>query len=133
MILVARQPVEVLASPSSSAPALYGFPAGRPFRVIGREGGFAHIQDLRSSASGWIDESALAQPPRAPAASTPSQPQPFSAGRNPTRPSAGPKPNTAQKDSAVTADSEVETQPDRGRSGLFGRKGLFGGIFGNGN
>ena len=45
IILVAKQPVEVLASPSSSAPALYGFPAGRPFRVIGREGGFAHIQD----------------------------------------------------------------------------------------
>jgi hypothetical protein len=31
IILVARRPVEVLASPSSSAPALYGFPAGRPF------------------------------------------------------------------------------------------------------
>ena len=99
MILVARQPVEVLASPSSSAPALYGFPAGRPFRVIGREGGFAHIQDLRSSASGWIDEAALAQPPRDPAASTPSQPKPFSVGRNPTPPSAGPKPKTTQKDS----------------------------------
>ena len=59
IILVAKQPVEVRASPSSSAPALYGFPAGRPFRVIGREGGFAHIQDLKSSASGWIDEAAL--------------------------------------------------------------------------
>src|SRR5262245_19519689 len=69
MILVSRQPVAVLASPSSSAPALYGFPAGRPFRVIGRDGGFAHIQDLRSSASGWIDEAALALPPRMPAVS----------------------------------------------------------------
>ena len=49
-----------LASPSSSAPVLYGFPAGRPFRVIGRSAGFAHIQDLKSSASGWIDEAALA-------------------------------------------------------------------------
>ena len=56
IILVARRPVEVLASPSSSSAALYGLPAGRPFRVIGREGGFAHIQDLKSSASGWIDE-----------------------------------------------------------------------------
>jgi hypothetical protein len=40
-ILVSKQPVAVLASPSSSAPTLYGFPAGRPFRVIGRDGGFA--------------------------------------------------------------------------------------------
>ena len=69
MILVSRQPVAVLASPSSSAPAMYGFPAGRPFRVIGRDGGFAHIQDLKSSASGWIEEAALAPPPRVPAAS----------------------------------------------------------------
>jgi hypothetical protein len=122
MILVAKQPVAVLASPSSSAPALYGFPAGRPFRVIGREGGFAHIQDLKSSASGWIDEAALAQPPREPEASAPPQPRPFSAGRKPT-----------QKDGAVSADSEVATQPDRRRPGLFGRGGLFGGIFGNGN
>lgn len=41
MILVSRQPVAVLASPSSSAPTMYGFPAGRPFRVIGHDGGFA--------------------------------------------------------------------------------------------
>jgi hypothetical protein len=133
IILVAKQPVEVRASPSSSAPALYGFPAGRPFRVIGREGGFAHIQDLRSSASGWIDEAALARPPRdpagsapAPAASAPAQPKPFSVGRKPTDPSARPKPITTQKDSAVT-------QPDRKRPGLFGRGGVFGGIFRNGN
>jgi hypothetical protein len=48
MILVSRRPVEVLASPSPSAPTMYGFPAGRPFRVIGRDGGFAQIQDLKS-------------------------------------------------------------------------------------
>ena len=58
-ILVSRQPVAVLASPSPSAPTMYGFPAGRPFRVIGHDGSFAHIQDLKSSASGWIDEAAL--------------------------------------------------------------------------
>src|SRR5262245_22158036 len=133
IILVARLPVEVRASPSSSAPTLYGFPAGRPFRVIGHEGGFAHIQDLKSSASGWIDEAALAQPPIAPETSAPAQPKPFSVGRTPTNPSAsaGQKPKTTQKDSAVTADSEVATQPDRRRPGLFGRGGLFGGIFGN--
>ena len=61
-----------LASPSSSAPVLYGFPAGRPFRVIGRSAGFAHIQDLKSSASGWIDEAALAPTTSAPVRSAPS-------------------------------------------------------------
>jgi hypothetical protein len=120
-----------LASPSSSAPVLYGFPAGRPFRVIGRSAGFAHIQDLKSSASGWIDEAALALPPRDPAASAPAQPKPFSVGRKPINPSAGPQPT--QRDSAVTAGSEPTAKPDRNRPGLFGRGGLFGGIFGNGN
>jgi hypothetical protein len=133
MILVSRQPVAVLASPSSSAPTMYGFPAGRPFRVIGRDGGFAHIQDLKSSASGWIDEAALAPPPRAPAASVPSQTKPFAVSRNPTNPSAGLKPKATKDDSTGTADSEAATQPDRRRPGLFGRGGLFGGIFGNGN
>jgi hypothetical protein len=133
IILVAKQPVEVRASPSSSAPALYGFPAGRPFRVIGREGGFAHIQDLKSRASGWIDEAALALPPRDPTASAPAQPKPFSVGRKPTNQSAGPKPKTTQRNSTVTTGSEVAVQPDRNRPGLFGGGGLFGGIFGNGN
>ena len=36
-IFVTKRPVEVLAGPSSSASVLYGFPAGRPFRLIGRE------------------------------------------------------------------------------------------------
>jgi hypothetical protein len=117
IILVARLPVEVRASPSSSAPTLYGFPAGRPFRVIGREGGFAHIQDLKSSASGWIDEAALAQPPIAPGSASA---EPFSADGEP-----------AQKNSAVTPRSEAATQSERRRPGLFGRGGLFKGIFGN--
>ena len=133
MILVSRQPVAVLASPSSSAPAMYGFPAGRPFRVIGRDGGFAHIQDLKSGASGWIDEAALAPPPSLPAASVPSRTKPFAGNRNLTNPSAGQKPNATKNDSTGTAESEATTQPDRRPSGLFGRGGLFGGIFGNGN
>ena len=133
MILVSRQPVAVLASPSSSAPTLYGFPAGRPFRVIGRDAGFAHIQDLKSSASGWIEEAALAPPPRVPAISAPSQTKPVAVGRNPTNPSAGLKPKATNNDSTGTTDSEAATQPDRRRPGLFGRGGLFGGIFGNGN
>lgn len=71
-IFVTRRPVEVLAGPSSSASVLYGFPAGRPFRLIGRDAGFAQIQDLKSSATGWIDETALAQPSPSEAASAPS-------------------------------------------------------------
>ena len=132
MLLVSRQPIALLASPSSSAPTMYGFPAGRPFRVIGHDGGFAHIQDLKSSASGWIDEAALAPPPSAPAVSAPSQPKPYSVSRTPPNP-AGPKPKVTKNDSAVTADSEATTQPSRPRPGLFGRGGVFGGIFGNGN
>ena len=116
MILVSRQPVAVLASPSSSAPTMYGFPAGRPFRVIGHDGGFAHIQDLKSSASGWIEEAALAPPPRVPGASTPTQTEPFAVRRNPTNPSAGPKPKATKNDSGVTADFEAATQPDRRNS-----------------
>ena len=133
MILVSRLPVSVLASPSASAPTMYGFPAGRPFRVIGHDGSFAHIQDLKSSASGWIDEAALAPPPRVPAASIPSQTKPVAVSRNPTNPPGGLKPKAIENDNAGTANSEPATQPDRRRPGLFGRGGLFGGIFGNGN
>jgi hypothetical protein len=133
MILVSRKPVEVLASPSPSAPTMYGFPAGRPFRVIGREGGFAQILDLKSGASGWIDAAALAPPPRAPAVSAPSQPTPAAVGQRPARPSADSKPKAAKKDGQVSAGSEAAAEPDsvqaRRRPGLFGQGGLFGGIF----
>jgi hypothetical protein len=155
IILVAKRPVEVLASPSSSAPAMYGFPAGRPFRLIGRQGGFAQIQDLRSGASGWIDEAALAPPPRAPAVAAPSPrapvvsatpsiakpsavgQKPSAAGRKPATASADPKPKATKKNSQPTAAAEPEAEPDPaqapGGPRLFGRGGLFGGIFGNQN
>jgi hypothetical protein len=138
-ILVSRQPIAMLASPSSSAPTLYGFPAGRPFRVIGHSGGFAQIKDLRSGASGWIDEAALAPPPGSPAVSAPSQPRPVAASRKPAGPSAVPsskatKKDSTKNDSQVTAGSEEATDPvPPKRPGLFGQGGLFGGIFGNGN
>ena len=127
MILVSRLPVSVLASPSPSAPTMYGFPAGRPFRVIGHDGSFAHIQDLKSSASGWIDEAALAPPPRVPAASVPSQTKPVAVSRNPTNPSGGLKPKAIENDNAGTANSEPATQPDRRRPGLFGPGGSLRG------
>jgi hypothetical protein len=132
MILVSRKPIEVRAGPSASAPAMFGFPAGRPFRVIGREGGFVRIQDLKSSASGWIDETALAAPPpRAPSVAAPSQSKP-----EPSTASADPKPKAAKKDAPATADSEVaEPYPTQTRRPpvLFGKGGFFGGVFGNGN
>ena len=127
MILVSRQPVAVLASPSASAPTMYGFPAGRPFRVIGHDGGFAHIQDLKSSASGWIDEAALAPPPRVPTASAPSQTEPFAVSRNPTNPSADLKPKATKNDNTGTANSEAATQPDRRRSWLIWSRGCLRG------
>jgi hypothetical protein len=103
--------------------------------VIGRQDGFAHIQDLRSSASGWIEESALALPPRASTAAAPAnQPRKsFPTDGGPSRRAAAPKPKATQNDGSVTADSDVPTQPDRRSPGLFGRGGLFGGIFRNGN
>jgi hypothetical protein len=76
MILVSKRPIEMLARPSSSAVVMYGFPAGRRFRLIGHESGFAQIKDLKSGATGWIDEAALGQSPGEPAASVPSQTKP---------------------------------------------------------
>lgn len=127
VILVSRRPVQVLASPSPSATALYGFPAGRPFRVIDHQSGYVHIQDLKSSANGWIEEAALVQPPP-----TPAQPNGVSSAGNSADLPAGQKP-AATQNTAVTGDSELATKPVRKRPGLFGGGGLFGRIFGNGN
>jgi hypothetical protein len=57
---VAGSPAVVRSQPGTSAPVLFGFPTGRPLRVLGRESGFAYVQDLRSSQLGWIEEAALA-------------------------------------------------------------------------
>jgi len=134
-VLVSRQPIAMLASPSSSAPTLYGFPAGRPFRVIGHSGGFAQIKDLRSGASGWIDEAALAPPPGSPAVSAPSQSKPVAVNRQSAAPLAVPTSKPTKKDNQVTAGSEEASEPVQTprRPGLFGGGGLFGGIFRNGN
>jgi hypothetical protein len=124
-ILVSRRPVQVLAAPSSSASAMYGFPAGRPFRALGSEGGFIRIQDVQSGAKGWIEEAALAPAPEAPppAASTAS-----GGGRSVT--SARPGSNaTAQTVAPTDSQPEVAAQPKR-RGGIFGGGGLFGGLFG---
>jgi hypothetical protein len=131
MILVARRPVELLASPSADASVMFGFPAGRPFRVIGEEGGFVQIRDEKSSASGWIDKSALAAPPpRVPVVTTRSRPKPDAGGR---KPDAGgressPKRNARQTNTSIADGPESTVKPPK-RPGLFGGDGLFGGIF----
>jgi hypothetical protein len=130
LILVARRPIEVLSAPSPTASAMYGFPAGRQFRLIGREGGFAHIQDLNSKASGWVDEAALSPPPRVPDVSSPSQAKPDAVSRKRVPADPKPKPTRRERDRQVTADSPEPVQPRR-RPGLFGEGGPFRGIFGN--
>jgi hypothetical protein len=123
MILVSKRAIAVLAGPSSSASVLYGFPAGRSFRLIGREAGFAQIQDLKSSATGWIDETALAPSP-VPASSVSSEPNQVPSDQTATAVSAEPKPNAQNPES-------------RGIFGLGSNSGhgvlsgFLGGVFGN--
>ena len=133
MILVSKRPISLLAGPSSSASTLYGFPAGRPFRVIGRDAGFAQIQDLKSGASGWIDEAALTPPP----ASVPSKRKPATRNRKGTTPLADPKSKATNKDQGgawktETAAAEPDPVQARKRGGFFdeGLAGFLGGVFG---
>jgi len=143
MILVSKRPIEMLAGPSSSAAVLYGFPAGRPFRVIGRNAGFAQIQDVKSGASGWIDEAALASSPE-PTASGLSEPKPAISNQRATTASPDPKPQATKEDrpapvetGTATADQDPVQTPKR--SGFFGLggngdggglTGFLGGVFG---
>lgn len=134
-ILVSKRPVAVLASPSASAPVLYGLPAGRQFRMLGHEGSFAHIQDLSSSASGWIDEAALAAQPRVPLASAPSQSRPVAASRPPAANASAEqqKPKASSAGGQVAAGSEPAAPAEREPRGLFGGGGILRNIFGGGN
>lgn len=119
-IVVSKRPVEVLASPSASASAMFGFPAGRPFRVLGGDGNYVKIQDLKSGASGWIEEAALAPaPPPVPAAST---------RRGGTSPKPSGSPTRRRAASPDTSTAAAEPKPKRQRAKPFG--GLFGGLFG---
>jgi len=118
-ILISQRPVEVRAAPSASASAMYGFPAGRPFRAVSREGGFIRIEDLNSGASGWIEEAALAPAPTKPPAAAPA---PRSNATATSRPQRG---RSSKPPSASTA-----AQAPRKKRGVFGGDGLFGGLFG---
>jgi hypothetical protein len=117
-ILTTNRPVEVRAGPSASASVLYGFPAGRPFRLMGREAGFAHIQDLHSTATGWIDETAVGQPSSVETTSAPSAPQA----------------TQYNEDAATASTRQGEDQPpstQTRRSGQGPLSGFLGGLFGN--
>jgi len=119
-VLVSRRPVQVLAEPSASASAMFGFPAGRPFRPISRKDGYIRIQDVRSGASGWIEEAALAPAPTKPLV-VPSS--------GATQRSAGPGPRRSDSQSE-TAFTEPEPTPAPKRRGIFSGGGILGGLFG---
>ena len=117
-ILVSKRPVEVLAAPSASASAMYGFPAGRPFRALSREGDYIRIQDVKSGASGWIEEAALAPAPPPVAAPAPG-----------SRATAKATPRKKRKFAPETETAAQAPEP-RKKRGIFGGDGLFGGLFG---
>jgi len=58
-VQIAGYTTVVRSRPSSTAPALFAYSVGRPFRVIAREAGFVRVQDLGSGQLGWIEESSL--------------------------------------------------------------------------
>lgn len=58
--MVTTRLTSIHLGPSATASVLYAFPTGRRLRVVGREAGFARIEDLQSKATGWVDESLLA-------------------------------------------------------------------------
>ncbi len=121
-VLVSNRPVQVLAEPSASASAMFGFPAGRPFRPISRKDGFIRIQDVRSGARGWIEEAALAPAPTVPVVATPSS--------TPTQGSATSASQPSKKRSSEPATAAAEPTPAPQRRGLFGGGGILGGLFG---
>lgn len=126
-VLVSNRPVQVRAEPSESASAMFGFPAGRPFRAISRKDGYIRIQDVRSGASGWIEEAALAPAPTAPppVAATPS-------GSSRSATSTDSRPSRSRSSQSETAAAPPQPAPEPQRRGLFGGGGILGGLFGGG-
>ncbi len=138
-ILVSKQPVKLLAGPSSSAAVMYGFPAGRRFRLIGQEPGFAQLQDVKSGATGWIDEAALGHSPAVAAAKAASQPKQDLRSNKEVTASSNPKPTShaatkkiastpakakrTRKAATAEAKSETPAPQQPKRRGLFGLRG----------
>ena len=90
----------VRAEPTTAAPVLFAYTPGRPLRVIAREGGFAHVQDLGSGQYGWVKESALA---------------PFTGGDR-QREDVAPQPQVVASAAPASVPEQVAV-PQAGRSG----------------
>jgi hypothetical protein len=143
--------------PSPGSPILSAYDAGRPLRVIAREGGFVRVQDLGSGKLGWIAERSLVpfdgnyrpredliQAPQlvasAPASELQTEPQAIAA--NPVALAAPPKKVAAQrgtsrqkKEAIAAAEPEIRGffRRKRGqveRVALGARDSNFGGFFG---
>lgn len=131
-VLVSKQPVQVLSSPSPSASPLYSLPMGRPFRAVAKQGNYLRIQDVNSGAGGWIEQAALAPAPAQTRAAEPSRAAPADSGASApsrtttTTPSQPPKQSTTS-----TAAAPKKEQPQRRSGGLFGGNGPLKGLFGN--
>jgi len=111
MILISKQPIELLAGPSPSASGIYGFPAGRRFRVVGQQSGFAQLQDVKSGATGWIDEAALGQSPNSHRTSVASEPKEDLRSLKETKAVAASKPRPASqthKQTVVSVSSKIK-------------------------
>lgn len=59
-VQIAGYTTMVRSRPSPLSSPLSAYTAGKPLRVIAREGGYARVQDLGSGQLGWIEESSLA-------------------------------------------------------------------------
>ncbi|ODS00529.1 hypothetical protein AUC68_14810 [Methyloceanibacter methanicus] len=136
-VLVSKQPVQVLSSPSPSASPLYSLPMGRPFRAVAKQGNYLRIQDVNSGAGGWIEEAALAPAPAQTRAveATPDAPPPAqSTASTPRRtaPATPPKQTSSSSSGSSRSTASAPKQETKRRSGgLFSGNGPLKGLFGN--
>ncbi|BAQ15660.1 hypothetical protein [Methyloceanibacter caenitepidi] len=131
-VLVSKQPVQVLSSPSPSATPLYSLPMGRPFRAVAKQGRYLRIQDVNSGAGGWIEQAALAPAPAQKRAAEPSRAAPSDSGASPSRRTTTSSPPKQTTTTTSTAAAPKKEQPQRrSGGGLFGGNGPLKGLFGN--
>ncbi|WP_108682521.1 hypothetical protein [Methyloceanibacter sp. wino2] len=129
-VLVSKQPVQVLSSPSPSASPLYSLPMGRPFRAVAKQGKYLRIQDVNSGAGGWIEQAALAPAPAQKRAAEPSRAAPSDSGASPSRRTTTSSPSRQTTTSSAAAPKKEQPQRRSG-GGLFGGNGPLKGLFGN--
>ena len=92
-VQIAGYTTVVRAEPTTASPVLFAYAAGRPLRVIAREGGFARVQDLGSGQYGWVKDSALA---------------PFTGGYR-QREEAAPEPQLVASATSASAPAQLAT------------------------